>query len=68
MIDARLADVTVAVNAIERDVRRYRTNRLGPDEDRMSLAALRELVAVRKAFERWVTARALRPSQQRRAS
>jgi hypothetical protein len=68
MTDARMADVTVAVNGMERDIRRYRTSPLDGDEDRMSDTALRQAVAFRKSLERWITARALRASRQDRAS
>jgi hypothetical protein len=68
MTDMRMADVTVAVNAIERDIRRYRTSPLEDEEDRMSDTALRQAVAFRKSLERWITARALRASRQARAS
>jgi hypothetical protein len=67
MTDARLADVTVAVNAMERDIRRYRTGVLDADEHRHSQDALRHLVAVRRTMEQWITARAMRASRQARA-
>jgi hypothetical protein len=63
-----MADVTVTVNAVERDIRRYRTVRLDDEEDRLSETALRQSVALRKALERWITARAMRASRQARAS
>jgi hypothetical protein len=63
-----MADVTVTINTIERDIRRYRRDQIGPDEDRMSDTALRQAVAFRKSLERWITSRALRRATQARAS
>jgi hypothetical protein len=62
MSDARLAQILVAVTAIESAVR-VELAATDAEERDAALVAVRQAIALRKPLERWIAARAIRAAQ-----
>jgi hypothetical protein len=63
MTDARLAEMLVSVQAIERDVRAAHGAARDKSEQDAALVAVRQVVALRKPLEKWIAVRACRAAQ-----
>lgn len=61
LTDARLAELTVLVNGIEREIRQYHEAATDPQERETAFTILRQSVALRKPLEKWIASRACRP-------
>jgi hypothetical protein len=65
LTDARIAEMTLLVNGIEREVRRCHEAATDPEEQQASLIAVRQAVALRKPLEKWIALRACRAQSAR---